>query len=41
MGKGSYSQLDKDTFMCEQGLMHVDKVKFDQVNKASMEDVEH
>ena len=27
--------------MCEQGLMHVDKVKFDQINNASMEGVDH
>ena len=27
--------------MCEQGLMHVDKVKFDQVNSAGMERVDH
>ena len=29
------------TLMCEQGLMHVDNVKFDQVNNASMDEVAH
>ena len=27
--------------MCEQGLMHVDKVKFDQINSAGKEGVDH
>ena len=27
--------------MCEHGLMHVDKVKFDQINNAGMEGVDH
>ena len=26
--------------MCEQGLMHVDKVKFDQINSVGMEGVD-
>ena len=29
------------TLMCEQGQMHVDKVKFDQINNACMRGGDH